>query len=289
MVEHSQHGASHTTFIVSGLLGSRRVVPSLLGVSLIALALSCSSTSNPTGQGSSTSMPGPTSSSAVLTVASTLDGHATLPHRIHWQATPSVPDSEVWWVEFLIDGQLAWKEQTPPYFFGDHGGYLTTTFLKPGQHTFTVRLLTADYKRPESTVVAAVAAPPSPPAGLAGSSWARTLTASERAKATSSEPPPTGRWGLRIDAVGWMIHGPDGGDLLFDVVYGADGAVQLRASIERPPFPSPTGGAFCDEPDQSALWAYTIGDGGNSLRLEPVKHDPCGDRLAILEGTWTRK
>jgi hypothetical protein len=67
------------------------------------------------------------------------------------------------------------------------------------------------------------------------------MTAADLEKATSSEPPPTGAWGLVIDSVGWMVEDPLGGGQLFDVAYMSGGKVELRASIEQPPFPSPTG------------------------------------------------
>jgi hypothetical protein len=54
-------------------------------------------------------------------VTSTLDGHAALPHRIHWQAFPSVPAADVSEVDFLIDGKLGWVEHHTPYFYGDDG------------------------------------------------------------------------------------------------------------------------------------------------------------------------
>ena len=278
----------------STLRAGRLVGRLILAVGLVVLAVSCSSSKGTAGSnalagtGSTTSPPGATSPSATLTVASTLDGVANLPHRIHWQARPSVTEG-ISEVDFLIDDETAWVEHNPPYFFGDDGGYLVTTFLKPGKHTFITRVVTVGGQSAESTVEASVAAAPSPPGGLSKMSWTRRVTASDLEKATSPEPPPTGQWGLTIDSVGWTVHDPEGGGLLFDVAYRADGKVQLQTSIERPPYPSPTGGAFCEEPDASAMWTYTMGDNGNTVTMHPVGHDPCGDRVAILEGTWTSK
>jgi hypothetical protein len=234
----------------------------------------------------STSMPAPT---AVLGVTSTLEGSTTLHHRIQWVAIPSISQGQVSEVDFLIDNQIAYVERRAPYSYGGDGNYLVTSFLTPGEHSFTVRMITVGGQRADSSVKAMVAAAPAPPDGLANTSWTREMTASDRQKATSSQPPPSGSWDLTIDSVGWMIHDPEEGGLLLDVAYESAGGVELRPTIARPPFPNPINGFFCTEPDPSVLWTYTISDGGNTLTLHPVSEDPCGDRVAILEGTWTRK
>src|SRR5712692_1085654 len=87
-----------------------------------------------TGQPSSLS-----TSPQPISVTSTLDRQTALPHRILWEATPSVP--EVSEVDFLIDGTLGWVEHYVPYVYGDDGNWLVTSFLKPGEHTFTVRAI----------------------------------------------------------------------------------------------------------------------------------------------------
>jgi len=268
---------------------SRRTGTMLAAAGVVILALSCGSSGGAADGDAATTTPAATGSVAAVSVGSTLDGRETLPHRIRWEASPDLPESEVSEVDFLIDGQLAFVEEHAPYAYGRDGGYLVTSFLAPGEHDFTVRVITVGGESADSTVKAKVTAAPAPPDGLDGSTWARTVTRSDLEKATSSEPPPTGRWGLTIGSVGWMIHDPEGGGLLFDVAFPSPGQVELRPSIERPPFPSPTGGAFCEEPDPSTVWTYELGDGGKSLTVRPVGHDPCGDRLAILEGTWSSK
>ena len=47
-------------------------------------------------------------------------------------------------VDFSIDGQAAWVERNAPYADGSDGNLLATTFLKPGMHTFTARVVTTD-------------------------------------------------------------------------------------------------------------------------------------------------
>jgi hypothetical protein len=246
--------------------------------------------SSPTVTAPSTQLPtfAPTPT-AVLAVMSTLDGLTTLPYRISWVAQPTVPEDKISEVDFLIDGQLTFIEEHAPYTFGRDGGDLVTSFLTPGEHSFTVHVVAVDGRNAESTVKAMVAAPLNPPDELADTSWTREMTESDRQKATSSEPPPSGEWGLTMNSVGWMVHDPDRGGLLFDVEYQSEGKIELRAAIEKPPYPNPQGGAFCEEPDPAIAWTYTISDGGKTLTLHPVSQDPCGDRIAILEGTWTRE
>jgi hypothetical protein len=266
-------------------------------VAVALLVAACGGTTAPASPALvpiATSVPATPTPTAALTVASTLDGQRTLPHRITWQAKPSVPESQVSEVDFLIDGQLTFVERHAPYTFGRDGGYLVTSFLTPGQHSFTARVITVGGQSAEAAVKAAVEAAPAPPNSLVGTSWTRTMTASDQNKARTSEPPPSGNWEVTIDAVGWMFHDPAGGIQLWDVAYQSEGQVELRTTIESPSLPAdqddtPTGGSICEEPDAPFLWTYTIDDGGKTLTLHPAGEDPCPNRAAILEGTWTRE
>ena len=83
-----------------------------------------------------------------FTIRSSLDGKTVLPHRIRWIAYPSAPVLFPG-VEFLIDGKLVFAEPAEPFAFGADGrdeatrtvktGYLVTSWLAPGKHSFTVR------------------------------------------------------------------------------------------------------------------------------------------------------
>jgi len=232
-----------------------------------------------------------------LTVTSTLDGQTSLPHRIEWEAKPSIPESQVSKVEFLIDGQLTFVERHAPYTFGRDGGYLVTSFLTPGEHSLTVHVIAVDGRTVDSTVKATVEAAPAPPDELANTSWTREMTASDRQKATSSERPPSGLWGLDIDSIGWKLsyipEDPQRIGQLWDVEYQGEGMVELRTTIESPPYiaawdSGQHGGSICEEPDTPFVWSYTISKDSKTLTLHPVGGDPCGDRIAILEGRWTR-
>jgi hypothetical protein len=263
-----------------GFLGSAErnaLKPFLIALSALLLTTYC-------GSGTPAKV---TVTPAPITVTSTLIGHSSLPHRIHWEATPSVRGDQILEIEFLIDGQLGWVEHTAPFDYGDDGNWLVTSFLGPGEHTFAVRLVTVNGQIATSTVNATVAAPLPPPAGLAGT-WARTVTASDVEKSTSDSRPPPGAWRLKIAAAGWEPIDPQGIQGLFDVGYPSAGTVEMRPTIEYPTYPNSNEGGFCNGVDPIFNWKVAIGSGGKTLTLHPAGKDLCGDRAAILEGTWTR-
>ena len=80
----------------------------LCALVVILAAAACSSGTGTAGHTASTA-----AGTAKLSVTSTLDGHATLPQRISWVATPSVPPSDVAEVDFLIDGPDAGSRRLP--------------------------------------------------------------------------------------------------------------------------------------------------------------------------------
>ena len=223
-----------------------------------------------------------------FTVRSTLDGRTVLPLRIHWIAHPQLATSKVKEVDFLIDGRLGWVEHKAPYVYGDDGNWLVTSFLTAAKHTFTVRVISTTGAVARDTVTARVVPTPSPPASLAGT-WSRTVTPADIQKATSSQPPPAGVWKITIETKGWHMTDPDNGGGLFDVAYLSPTRVQLRPTIETPPYPNPNNGGWCADTDPLSTYTATVSSDGSSLVLAPVTTDPCGDRAAIIEGTWTRK
>ncbi len=258
---------------------------------LLVLA-ACSSSGGPSAASTapvSTGQPSPASSSpGAISVTSTLDGHTRLPLRIHWIARPTGADvSEV---DFLIDGKLGWVEHNSPYVYGDDGNWLVTSFLKPGEHAFTVRAIGVEGQVATDAVTASVSPAPAPPPALVGT-WKRMVTAADVKKATSNQPPPTGQWGVRIFAEGWQLATGslvfNGSHLVFDVAYPSDGKLQMRPTIDHPPVGNGAqGSAFCTDTDPLWNWSYAVS--ANRLTLHPIGRDPCGDRVAILEGTWTR-
>jgi hypothetical protein len=173
-------------------------------------------------------------------------------------------------------------EYKSPYVYGDDGNWLVTTFLRPGEHTFTVRVISLAGESASRSVSATSSAPPVPPVGV----WTRTVTAADMRKSTPGAPGPLGVWRLMIVAAGWELLDPQGNKGLFDVAY-LSGGLEMRPTIEYPPYPNINNGGFCANTDPIFDWTYAVGRGGRTLRLHPEGQDPCGDRAAILEGTWT--
>ena len=264
-----------------------------LTVVILMTLLGCSTTSasRPTASGSTPAASKPTSSpSSSPTVAakitSTLDGLSVLPHRIHWEAKPSAA-VDVSEVDFLVDSQLAWTEKNAPYFYGDDGNWLVTSFLKPGRHEFETRLVTVDGQTVTDKVAATVVKAKPPPTLVSGH-WARVVSPADISKASSDQPPPAGHWSLTINEIGWMFGDPQGGGGRNDVAYLGVGRLAMRPTIEVPPFPNGGNGAFCHEPDPEWAWTYVLSNNGKTMKLSPVGTDPCGDRAAIYQGIWTR-
>jgi hypothetical protein len=223
-------------------------------------------------------------------VHSTLDGKQVLPIRIHWTAHSSIPAAQVKAVDFFIDGRLAWVEHKPPYVFASDGNWLVTTFLTPGRHVFRTMLVTTNGQRTSDTVTARVLPAPTPPAELAGT-WSRTATKEDLSKCTTAAQggcPPTGLWKITIGPRGWAPLDPQGNRGLFDVEFLGNGRVQLRPTIEYPPYPNSNNGGWCSDTDPLSAWTATVDLTAKTLTLRPEHTDPCGDRAAILAGTWKR-
>jgi hypothetical protein len=257
-----------------------------LAVVLLLALLGCSTKSASSSTSSeATRSPGPTAATA--TVTSTIDGMSVLPHRVHWEAKPSVRPEAVSEVDFLIDSHVAWTENNAPYSYGADGNWLVTSFLTPGRHQFETLLVTVDGQKVTDKVAAMVGKATPPPASVSGK-WMRNVTSSDISKATSGQPPPAGRWSLTINEVGWKLGDPQGSGGLNDVAYLAPGRLAMRPTIEVPPFPNDGNGGFCHEPDPQWRWAYTLSNHDKTMRLTPIGQDPCGDRAAIYQGNWTR-
>jgi hypothetical protein len=217
------------------------------------------------------SSPSVAASGTELSVASTLVGLTELPHRIHWEATPVGSAAEV---DFLIDGQLAWVEHNAPYFYGDDGNWLVTSFLTPGPHAFVTKAVAPGGQTATETVNATVAVAPAPPADIAGR-WSRSTTGST-----------SGVWSVNINSIGWLFDDPQGGGQSQDVEYPAKGKMITHASIAEPPFPNPRNGAFCGDPiDPDGTFSYTVSADGSTLTVTadtPVCYQDA------FEGTWTK-
>ena len=242
-----------------------------------------------------------------LAVTSSIDGKKVLPQYSRWIAHPNVAASDVSEVDYLIDGKLHWVEHTAPYTYGGddgkgHLGYLFTSWLTPGLHTFTARVKATGGQTATDTVHARVLPSPAPPASLAGT-WTRVLTKQDTAKSDpkygTDNVPPTGKWRLVIDRVGIWELDPLGtgivqayatsGDTLH--AYAPIMTVPKKASgdpgdIKKYGNRVDTGGGIdCDESGPFGTYRWSVTD--NQLTLTAL-HEPCGQRRAIYEGTWTR-
>jgi hypothetical protein len=216
-----------------------------------------------------------------FTVTSSLDGKTVLPLRIRWIATPHIAVAQVREVDYLIDGQRAWVEHHAPYYYGandgSYGNWLVTSFLSPGMHTFTVRAVTRIGGTASDSVKARVIAAPAPPARLAGT-WTRIVTPADLKKGPKG--PPAGRWTLHITSVGWGWSARD----RWDVRYLPGGNVVMGPEIDTP---TEQASGFCGV-DTLFTWTVTVAADDQGMQLNPAGHDTCGDRVAILQGTWTR-
>jgi hypothetical protein len=208
-----------------------------------------------------------------FTVISTLHGLTDLPRRIHWVATPSGTVSDVKEVDFLIDDQLASVEHNAPYSYAEDAGWLVTSFLEPGAHTFTTKVVAADDRTAVETVTATVKAAPDPPAEVAGR-WSRTVAGDD-----------PGVWHVTINAIGWLFDDPHGGGQNQDAGYPGPGKVTIGGAILEPVLGDyGRGGAFCgDEGDPDGAFSYVVSSDRGRLTLTadaPVCYQ------GLIEGTW---
>jgi len=219
-----------------------------------------------------------------LRVTSTLSGRKSVPHRIRWVAFPK-PRGQVARVDFLIDGKVRWVERDAPYVYGDDSNWLVTSWLKPGQHRFAVRVVPTSGKRVTSTVTARVNGATDPPSELAQSQWERTYTESESGDA------PAGLWTLSITSAGWRIKAPEGGGNFIDVAYLADGLLETRGGIWTRPreIQKPNvqeGNGWCEETNKPVRFRWSSSE--NELTLTLAGASRCDGLGSFLSRTWAR-
>jgi hypothetical protein len=230
-------------------------------------------------------------------VTSTLDGKKVLRHRIRWIAHPGVPRSRVAKVQFLIDGKLRWVERHAPYAYGDDSDWLVTSWLEPGPHRFTVRVVRAGGAGAADTTTAQVLPASEPPAELADTQWRHVL------KNQGELGSPPGTWVLHIDEVGWRIDAPNvnfkdarkGDSNLLDVAYLSPGVVELRGGIWTRPRNRKEGNGWCEDTNAPVRYRWAVT--GDQLTLTLAGPKRCGDQATVMSGagvsgssggTWTR-
>jgi hypothetical protein len=204
-------------------------------------------------------------------VGSTTAGKTVLPHRIHWLGFPRIPEPKVKEVDFLIDGKLCWVEHHAPYTYGYDDNYLVTSWLKPGRHTFTVRVIATDRSRGMTSTIARVLTAEAPPAKLAGS-WKRSVK---------------GRtWRVTVDKIGWRFSGPGGAGDLVDVGYLSPGLLEARGGIHTSPGNDREGNNWCNEPFQPVGYSWSVQ--GDDLTMTLTGPKRCDGQSEVWAGRWTR-
>jgi len=255
-------------------------------VSLVATLVACGG--DPSHQ-TSTSQPtlSSTRPPTLLKLASSLDGQTVLPLRTRWIASPEPANAVVDKVDFLIDGKLTWIEDRAPYVFGRDLGYLITTWLAPGRHTFTARATDVAGGNVTDTVTATVTAAPQPPASLRGM-WTRTVTVQ-----TPTGPMP-GQWKLVFDQVGAWHLDPVGSGVVNQ--YDVQGnTIHVYAPIQMSPLINDhtstsrfghhdIGGWDCDGSGPFGSYHWSVS--GGKLTLTAI-NEGCPSRRGIWEGIWT--
>lgn len=257
------------------------------GLAAVLLAVAACSSSGggaPAGSRKPSSTPASSTSAQAFTVTSTLDGRTALPHRIHWVANPN-PVPDVTEVDFLVDGKQLWVEHSAPYDYGDDGNYLVTSFLKPGQHKFTVRAIDFNGTAATDSVTATVATPPRPPAALMGT-W------------KEFDPHSGHVQSMVFNSVGWLFDGyppnpADGDGALMDVAYLRPGLLEFRTGMATGhdehngwPVDADLNGWCNDAPGSPVQMRWSLA--GNHLRLRYVRGHPCEGFLLDMTNTWTK-
>jgi len=262
-----------------------RLISRGAGLALILTVAACSQ-----GPATPAHTASPAASPAKPKVTSTLDGLTALPHRIHWQAFPGGPSSDVSEVDYLIDGKLRWIEHSAPYFYGSDGNYLVTSFLAPGAHTFTTRAIWANGRTATDTVRATISPAAAPPAALAGT-WKKSQGQMGPPASCSPGPcPPPGDWRLVISSVGWQIYDTSGGGNLLDVAYLSPGLLEIRQGMFTSPDSQLDGNGWCNnDPGPTIRLRYAVQ--GNSLTFTPIGALGCGGTDYVTgshwRGSWT--
>jgi hypothetical protein len=223
-----------------------------------------------------TSQPEP-SKKPRLEVTSTLDGLGALPHRILWRPFPK-PRAGIRRLDYFIDGKKDWVEHFVPYNYGPTNGpihgYLVTSFLQPGTHTFTVKVFGPQGRTATDSVTATVSQAPAPPAELQGT-W-------KGAHGYST---------LVVSPAGWHMSVAKGGPWV-DVVYPASGIAEVQGWMAvgkfKPVDPGTPPGFLCDRKlGGPARYRWTVT--GQHLRLRLVSGHPCHGLAAFLAAPWTKK
>ena len=288
-----------------------------LRASLLALYVGIGLTACTSGGGekaSGTGTSGQSSANENVTIESSLQGLETLPPRIRWSVTTSLPPEEVRGVRFIVNSDRWWGDDEPPYTYGPEGAYLATGWIaslaeQDRAHSFEVRVFATSGASWSETVRARLPAPElardSPGAfkGYRGSYGYGRLSAAHLAN-----PPPPGKWPdyhAYLDFIGASLFvSSDEGKFAWEM-----SSDRKRVYLSTPIFkgshaePGKVHGyrelddVLCSPDGPPAVYAWSHMKGrvlsryrgenyyAQYLRLNAVE-DPCAERRRMLEGVW---
>jgi hypothetical protein len=234
-------------------------------------------------------------------LSSSLDGKTVLPHRIHWTASIGLTPAQLGTFAFQIDGKTRWIGNKLPAVYADGNGYLVTSWLTPGKHTFTVRAYARDGRIATDTVAARTLPPPNPPAALVGT-WRRTVDPTTGPELTPGHVAPAGNYTITFERR-WIQDrlagrfnrkhsGRTGEGMIIDSdwmpkqhTFHVQGDVVSFAPTAH--VNQETGNSWCFPGGPGADYRWSITN--QQLMLTPVTgSDACAIRGFIWTGTWER-
>jgi hypothetical protein len=271
----------------------------------------------------SVSSEGTTSIAEAPTVESSLEGLTSLPARVRWSATTSLPPAQVKTVYFRVDGDRWWADSWPPYTFGVPGAYFPASWLstlsnqytdgRSRTHEFAIRVVTTtddkwesepvDVRTPEATRVR--------PPGSSGRYWFGYWTGQYvlLSAADIANPPPPGQYpsfrGFLVFRGNSLLLRRGKHDFAWEIVSGDRRRMRLGTPIFLAAESHADAGSsfdgfdevLCapDGPPATYTWSKSTGriiysyrgndDYAQNLELQAVK-DPCKPRKHLLEGVW---
>ena len=234
-------------------------------------------------------------------LSSSLDGKSVLPHRIHWTASIGLTPAQLGSFAFQIDGKTRWIGNKLPAVYADGNGYLVTSWLRPGRHTFTIRAYARDGRIAADTVTARTLPAPIPPAALTGT-WRRTVDPSAGPQLTPGHRAPAGNYTITFERR-WIQDrlagqfdrrrsGNTGEGMVIDSdwtpnqhTFHVQGDVVSFAPTAH--VNQETGNSWCFPGGPGADYRWSISN--RQLTLAPDGgDDPCAIRGFIWTGIWER-
>lgn len=234
------------------------------------------------------------SPSAAVTVTSSIKPGTVLGQPVVWRADVTAPRGvAIDHVDFLVDGQVRWTEDSEPYEF-DEGGLFAPWPLGAGAHQLVVRAVTASGNKPEATAVVQVQKPS--PGRLPAGSYHRTMTQTDIARVAAyrdaahgafGDPAQTGRWVMKVDSAGVItldVVPPTEYDPFYEPYRVSGKKLTLYGpALWLQPHPDQAS-VFC-EPEAPSTYAWSVR--GSALTIRSVTRE-CADRDSIVVGTWQR-